>query len=754
METQWKAFTKDFNKDFARALDQKNPTARTPAEKIEGYIADLSVKTQRIHEFLDSSSNSQARTFSNPLYIRDNALSEIELSTWRLMHTIFAQESNRPKAPFATEQTVAQLRLIIKWIETYFENTSQKAQNAIRIVEESRSRVLKSPAKKMRTNDPDARFRGVQVDDSITESNEKLLNLCWELLKAGRRDMINDICVANGQEWRAASFFGAGSSDTLWRMSCFVLSKKAEISPQERAIYGLFSGNYGAVAPFCKTWEERLWAAAHIYLDSVVRNSGMVVDDCDSFFEMLPDGDDLRREFESARFSSLANIFEIIDTKDSDDGDVIYDVKYVFNRIQECLLLNSENPFNFLVKLPVKRELDRSEVLEFNGFQLPRFIVHYINFFVGLSPEKCAGVAGINGKMLDVLINEFIEKLFIDDLEALAFFVPYYSSFIYAPDEERVRFFADKVLDLFKKISTDSGDDGEERGKERSLKSLEDFKLEIIEKNGHNKFGFDKVKVTQTISKILFEEKNDSVASVKWLSLFVNMRLQGLTQANISIQEIVDSMEYPSGDNAFLLDRSKRIFDAKENTDKIKMLDRVVQSVPEDATYLVNTYVNPESYSFAVDMIYEFECHKLCVEALMKFLSWEDALNGNNFAAANTAAEAFERNVLDALKYENGLYSYPYFIPQLEMQSRIDSLKRKLIPNLFYRLLHVYTRLYSISEDKNETYFVKAKELIRVASLEKYKCYECFEKKQLMGLIKAFNSFKVDFLSSPSYPSQ
>ena len=741
METQWKPLTKEFIKNYTRALDKKSQIAQAPSEKVKGYIADLLVGIQRIKS---SMATSQAYAFSNSLYVHDNALSEIELSTWRLIEAIYVQNPSLSAPPVTRDQVVDHLKLIIKWTEMYFERTSQGAQDAIRIVQESRSGVMKPPTNNTRTSDPDALFKGVSADDSARDANEKLMHACWELLKAGKHDMVNDLCVASGQGWRAASFFGAGASETLWRMSCFVLSKKMEISAYERAIYGLFSGNYDAVDPVCSTWEERLWAAAHIYLYSVEHSDNMNVDDNNDFFAMLSD-DALRREFERVRFSSFGNIFEVINRESTSCGaDPMHDVKYAFNRVQEALLVNGELPFSFFANV----RLDCDSVLAFNGYQLTRFIVHYINFFAGLAPEKCVGYSEINERMLNVFINDFVEKLFADDFGALAFFVPYYSSFVYASESEKIRFFANKIIDLFDKLRKH-----ETSGSEISQKAMEDFKVALIERNGHDKFGLDKAKVTKMISRILFEFKGDYEGSVRWLTLFMNMRLQTLVQANNSIQDIMLSMDYHVDSTSVVPGNGQTAFDGRDNLEKIANLSRVVKSVPEDAIYLVDKCVRPESCQFAVNMIYEFECHKVCVDALANFSAWEGALSSGNLDAAIKAGEAFERSALTALKYENGLYSYPHFIPQLEAESRLNMLN-KMIPNLFYRLLHLYARMYTVCGNKKEVYFMKAKELARLVSLEKYKCYEYFGKDQLLGFLKAFNTFKVEFLSSPSYMNQ
>ena len=751
METPWKELTRRFLKRLTRSSDEKSQLSMEPHEKLNGYIDDLTVKFADLTSFLSAVPPAQSSAFSPTLYEHDAILTAVEQSTWELLRDMKQQQQQQQA--LTSDQTIDRLRLVIKWVERYFTKTCKDAQAAIRLVEESRSKIFATAPSPL-SQDPDARFKGMSVDKASAEADEKLLSSCWALLKAGRRDMVNDLCVAAGQEWRAASFFGAKTAEPLWRMTCFVLSKKEELSLVEKAIYGLFSGNYAAVAPLCTTWEERLWAATHILLDYIVRrsNANSNNDDIAKFFGMLPDGDVLRREFEGVPFADLKSLLEKIDGIDTQGkfvNDVMYDVKYLFNKLQESLILRvrGEVPFAILDSPLIVEALKRPEVLEFNSFQLPRFFVHYINYFASGRIEMPLFVADINVGLLKTLITGLIRPLFSRDFESLAFFIPYYSSFVYTSKKDKIRFFAERIIEVFNEIYSNTES-------EKALKRLNDFKMDIVEKNGHGKFSLDKVRVTQKISEILFEEKSDFVGSVKWLTLFMAMRLQLLTQANNSIQEVMSSMSYVTDNDLFIsaTGDTPTMFDNRENMLKIKKLCEIVASVADDTTHLVSVCVQPEAYPFAVNMIYEFECHKLCVKALASFSAWEEALGKADLGATDRAAEEFEFNALSALRYENGIYSYPYCLPTYaDAQSKISSLKLKLIPNLFYRLLHVYSYTYNVRKDKQQVYFDKARDLVRLASSEQFMCYKYFTKPQLLKFVKAFNSFKIGFLSSPCY---
>ncbi|CAG8503342.1 1629_t:CDS:10 [Ambispora leptoticha] len=120
--------------------------------------------------------------------------------------------------------------------------------------------------------DPDAPHRQSRHLVQNDEQHERELNRSiFEYLRRGQIRKAYDICINNGQSWRAASLAGWGVfcvfpdedqveqprgnlARNLWEATCY------QIDSYERAVYAVLCGDSKNIIPVCTTWEDFLWA--------------------------------------------------------------------------------------------------------------------------------------------------------------------------------------------------------------------------------------------------------------------------------------------------------------------------------------------------------------------------------------------------------------------------------------------------------------------------------------------------------------
>lgn len=149
--------------------------------------------------------------------------------------------------------------------------------------------------------DPDAPMReGAPLNEIDLEDQARLVKHLFYLVRAGQSDEAQKLCIESGQCWRAAVIDGwrlyndpnysdlsqqresveGNTNRALWKNCCWEFCNSSGISTEERALYGVLSGNLQAVLPECNSFHDVLWAHFKTLIDQHVENEL-----CDS---MLP----------------------------------------------------------------------------------------------------------------------------------------------------------------------------------------------------------------------------------------------------------------------------------------------------------------------------------------------------------------------------------------------------------------------------------------------------------------------------------
>lgn len=116
--------------------------------------------------------------------------------------------------------------------------------------------------------DPDAPTRQkLTLEKDDLQFERSFWTAIWEMLRRGTPiDEVRSWCAERGQQARAYSIGALAAGTTLkasrrflWRQACSKLAKTGGLTDQERAVYGLVSGDDRTVSALCSSWNDGLY---------------------------------------------------------------------------------------------------------------------------------------------------------------------------------------------------------------------------------------------------------------------------------------------------------------------------------------------------------------------------------------------------------------------------------------------------------------------------------------------------------------
>ncbi|KAF6025817.1 NUP107 [Bugula neritina] len=273
------------SKSLLQSTSRRN-TRLTDLQSHHNILRDEMWTWQLAESLLRDTTNAELRAGEDELMNEDNP------------HTVTTDQQLMEQF-FESNDKVRKCQIVVDWLETInsedvLENFYNKVDfytGKIGTMWENTLHLKKNSAQKAKNlvseMDPDAPLRtGKKIDSLDQEDDERLLKYIFTLLRAGKLEEAQKLCIRCGQAWRAASLEGwrlahdpnytSDSQDHLpisgnnfrdvWKAACWSLTQEA-LSTHEKAIYACLSGNLEHLLPVCDTWSDGLWAHLKVLLD-------------------------------------------------------------------------------------------------------------------------------------------------------------------------------------------------------------------------------------------------------------------------------------------------------------------------------------------------------------------------------------------------------------------------------------------------------------------------------------------------------
>nr|CAB3264502.1 nuclear pore complex protein Nup107-like [Phallusia mammillata] len=355
---------------------------------------------------------------------------------------------------FDQNTDVRQAQIVIDWLEQNasddFEGVVEQSRHYTgRVCWENTLHTLKKHTEQgiepncVSEMDPDAptRTRSPLIDLDVEDEN-LLLKCAFSCIRAGKIDRAQELCLAHGQAWRAASLEGwrlfhdpnyaENATDTLtslegnpnrklWKIAAWHMSKNNAYNEIERAIYGALCGNLKAMLDVCTSWEDCLWAHFKTMVELNVEQHIQNSPNLQLPWQQVVGGAlSIPEEYWMQRVTQHEQIFEKMEG--SYNQTVQDEGKMPYHFIQKCLILGNVDAL-------------LEEALEWLTDIHPhllRFLAHLILFL------KSIGIA-FNVEHADTILKAFVSFLIQD--ESTSHMVAMYTAFL--PKDEQLSSYAE-----------------------------------------------------------------------------------------------------------------------------------------------------------------------------------------------------------------------------------------------------------------------------------------------------------------------
>ncbi|CAG8433216.1 528_t:CDS:10 [Ambispora gerdemannii] len=472
--------------------------------------------------------------------------------------------------------------------------------------------------------DPDASHRQSKHLAQSDEQHERELNRSiFEYLRRGQVKKANDLCVNNGQNWRAASLAGWGVfcvfpdedqieqprgnlARTLWEATCYQLAKEPNIDTYERAVYAVLCGDSKNIIPVCSTWEDFLWA---YYVELINRKEK-------KHLRWFPsEAPAVEEELQMKR--------ETVDL----------DIPQVFERAEGHIEMRYPNSRNDIIhtiyhevqKYTVLDQYEKilphiySQILQIANLNIPEsLIAEIIRFSTHLLLYLCEICLLVHRPEYDAIIEKYVDVLIA--LKKHDYLLLYLKRL---PNERTIHLYAQflKGLGIISK---------EQRKKY----------IDIVDS-----FALNRENIIQTTVKMVFEEaiKKEPVAppisNVKLSS--VNAKLNTYDEYQIS------TLEWFS----FLPMRKELLLNALDQFNDLSkrlLVSGKLNGMKKIVDFLVDfTTINYLLYSSdgKEPAVYEFLSYQCVVKFFISYEDWEGAWRQRSFISEMTAIEDWEEDI-------------------------------------------------------------------------------------------------------------
>eukprot|EP00118_Oscarella_pearsei_P007193 m.34356 g.34356 ORF g.34356 m.34356 type:complete len:1012 (+) comp31968_c0_seq4:18-3053(+) len=268
------------------------------------------------HVVIDKAVIRQARrSFASPTRSRSFELGLIvkqEKYTWRLISSLYKDrnslhdddddddgiiigydEKKIARTLFKSDAALRQQQIVIDWLEKNQEDEMQELLERDQVgfatdkvcwehtLHELKTEGAKASGHLVTALDPDAPVRQKkQLHPEDAEDEDNLLRDMFVLVRAGKVDQAQKLCMNCGQYWRAATLDGwrlwhdpnyyvdseeilpveGNPNRDLWKNVCWIMTDEERYGNYEKAIYAALTGNLKQLLPFIHSWPDGLWA--------------------------------------------------------------------------------------------------------------------------------------------------------------------------------------------------------------------------------------------------------------------------------------------------------------------------------------------------------------------------------------------------------------------------------------------------------------------------------------------------------------
>eukprot|EP00004_Rigifila_ramosa_P028778 TRINITY_DN9881_c0_g1_i2.p1 TRINITY_DN9881_c0_g1~~TRINITY_DN9881_c0_g1_i2.p1 ORF type:complete len:732 (-),score=170.19 TRINITY_DN9881_c0_g1_i2:45-2219(-) len=118
--------------------------------------------------------------------------------------------------------------------------------------------------------DPDAQLRtGKRFHADDLRDEEQLLRTVFQMIRCGKLDDAQRLCLLSNQPWRASALSGGtlgtersvqNEQRAIWKKACLTLCAQPGVDQFEKAAFGVLCGNVDYVIPVCQSQNDFLWA--------------------------------------------------------------------------------------------------------------------------------------------------------------------------------------------------------------------------------------------------------------------------------------------------------------------------------------------------------------------------------------------------------------------------------------------------------------------------------------------------------------
>lgn len=604
---------KDSSRDFMKNPD---PLCYLFRDALQSYNV-----TKKLFDLMDSfvqNCENRVQSMQNVHTALDVSWIESERSIWRLIYAVFRHTIDPPDVDlkfdtisetkiidtlFQKDAAITKYQLIIDWLE---ENASKDNTPNLLHCQDKSIGWENTLYQLQHTNipyastrplvdemDPDAPLRqNKHIHDLDKEDENKLLNQMFMEIRRGRVSDAVNMCRLYGQIWRASILQGymlyndpnydyssnekllvvGNPNRDIWKLCAWKLSQ-SESSPLWKGIVAVFCGNLSAILPFCKTWEDILWAHAKVSVDVRVEQELRTLNGIKSYVD-LPD------EYWNYKLTLYEIFWEL---ENSTDTSIRMEASKPERTVQKCVILN-EIPelVTFLSELCRKNSSDCNFL---------RFSAHVV---------ICVRLIGFghNGDEADFVLRTYVEFLMrYKDPEIVA----YYTSFL--QQEEQITMYA-KYLEGIEEVDL----------RIRCLECAESYNFnieritELLVETAREKFASESEKTDDDSVSKLNEEDKKKISALDWIMYYDQQRGEAIWQTNALIRQFLMNNKLEAAHLAF----------EKIPDDSVQLIMELYRFEDEETSTVDLSAVPPKIKA----AIKEYLCYKAYLMAEQGFADW------------------------------------------------------------------------------------------------------------------------------------
>ncbi|XP_050395962.1 nuclear pore complex protein Nup107 [Patella vulgata] len=530
---------------------------------------------------------------------------------------------------------IRQAQLVIDWLESssldnldmfsdnvqFFSDQAVAWENTLHALKRKKEgRITNTTRAFVDELDPDAPIRqNKSLDDLDKEDELRLLQHMFVCIRAGQLEKAQEVCRNCGQSWRAATLEGwrpfhdsnyqklgeGGQVESvqgnqyrdIWKLVCWRMSKEGKFSPYEKGIYGIMSGNLGAVLPVCKTWQDYLWGYFKVMVDTQVEREVRMSTTSPRSFEDLP------QEYWD-RLMKPEQVFSEIEA--SLDEKIQQESRMWFNIIQKYIILGDIGSLIEVMFTWIQADSKR----------LPQHLIRFMAHLV-LILRKITDIQHID--KANTILETYIEILIKNNNKQL---VAFYVSNL--PKKSQINWYA-KFLEGI--------EDKSERQHVLRLAEDEDLDIPLITKTVVENIRHREGSGTPSGTDITDEDR-EKIEAIDWLVFDPKQRGEAVKQANAVMRSFIAVKKH---------DAAKEVF----NKLPVDTIDIIIRQQTQAGSEMLKPDVQ--------NAVREYMCIKAYLDAVDGFNDWFTFFHHAKPQKPNLTMEA---TFTDKVAYEHRIRQY------------------------------------------------------------------------------------------------